>query len=388
MAVIDWIFPRLEAKPGAWRRYWVQLVAFPPSEPSPISESALSRFCLCMGDASMKRRLLDADSRQQAKKERQALRELQRGVDVRDLPGTDFLIRMITLKFQELEQRVADGSYLQKMPLLVGRLSQCAYEYTFRPDIEARVFDRLLGAAGRKTADGIANAWLKHPTLEYLNQDFHPLAEHYRYPYFDKLTKESPSSSSSIERADGRLPRYPEAHGGTNPATFPYEVTFVGPTPYLPDPTSELDFSEAPLVQLPCTLPMFERDWPGSDSPETSRVERFESAELVPFNRAYQVNSRLAWLNLVKRYPLEMSNEQIRSEFQRLTGMQAVFLGVDWEKVREDYDVVHFAMNAVLECADVGLEVELPEFATAYPGIHFAAVMYRVVPGSTIWLNL
>ena len=53
--------------------------------------------------------------------------------------------------------------------------------------------------------------------------------------------------------------------------------------------------------------------------------------------------------------------------------------------------MVFFGFAAVLDCADVGVDIEaseLGELAQSCAGARLTAVMYRVVPGSTYWLNL
>ena len=43
MAMTNWAFPSLETKPGAWRRYWVVLVAFPDLFLEVFADSTLDR---------------------------------------------------------------------------------------------------------------------------------------------------------------------------------------------------------------------------------------------------------------------------------------------------------------------------------------------------------
>ncbi|SQC01505.1 hypothetical protein [Mobiluncus curtisii] len=103
------------------------------------------------------------------------------------------------------------------------------------------------------------------------------------------------------------------------------------------------------------------------------------------------MNTLQDWRELVRRYPLEFTNPDVRQEFQRLSGKDALFLGVDWDRVRRDYDVVFFGFRAVLDGADVGVDLEaseLGEVAQSCTGTRLTALMYRVVPGSTYWLNL
>lgn len=396
MAVQSWIFPHLEAKVGAWRRYWVLLVAFPKLYEDIFSGTTLEQFCLRLGDKSMKSLMLDAYTRAQAKKERHALKALQNGTDIRDIPGSDVAISSLKLRYREVMDGTQAGLHLERFPYLVEQLSVATVTYTFFPDLQPRIGDRLLGSKGRAYADEISAIWLSLPPFQYLNQDFHPLAQHYRIGYLDEKTQKTVSTVDSIERPTGEIPRYGDPHAGTHPTNFPCIVSYVGPLPPVPDWSTGLSFPEAPLVQFPCTVDLFDVDWTGSELQAEHPAKRFENPPLVPFERAYNVNSVEAWTSLVARYPLEFTNRLVKTEFERLSGKDAIFLGLDWERVRKDYDVVHFGFNAVLECADVGVDIE-PSLLTPYfssveqlaaSGKRFVAMMYQVVPGSTVWLNL
>lgn len=391
MAVTNWAFPNLEAKPGAWRRYWVVLVAFPNLYREIFAGSTLESFCLGMADDPLHRKLLDSYMRARARKEKHALKALQNGTDVRDIPGADTAIQAFKTRFDELNQENAQGLSEQQLPLLVERLSSAVCDYTFCEDMQPRIADRVIGPSGRNIADALAQQWLEFPLLKYLKQRFHPRAHHLRFDSLDAVTLRQPSDPSAVQRPPGQLPRYGAPHGGTNPHTFPYVTSFIGPVPPIPDPTSGLHFPQAPLLQFACTRDLFDPVW--AASPEQAREIPFHFDQIPPlsFNRVYQVNTLENWRELVRRYPLEFTNLEVRQEFQRLSGKDAVFLGVDWERVRQDYDVVFFGFAAVLDCADVGVDIEaseLGELAQSCAGARLTAVMYRVVPGSTYWLNL
>lgn len=396
MTVRNWIFPHLEAQVGAWRRYWVLLVAFPNLYEEIFRGTPLEQFCLHLGDKSMKRLMMDAYTRTQAKKERRALKALQNGADVRDIPGSDVAITSLQLRYRELLYGVKNGVHQSQIPYLVEQLSAATVTYTFFPDLQPRVGDRLLGLKGRNMADEISAAWLSLPPFEYLNQEFHPLAQYYRVPYLDEITQNPSSTGESIQRGERQIPRYGDPHAGTRPTIFPYIVSYIGPMPPVSDWTSGLAYPQAPLVQFPCSVDLFDADWTGSDLQSEHPAQRFENPPAPPFERAYNVNSLSAWVDLVTRYPLEFTNPLVKTEFQRLSGKDAIFLGVDWERTRQDYDVVHFCFNAVLECADVGVPLDTESLAThfdavaqlAASGQQFVAMMYQVVPGSTVWLNL
>ena len=104
MAVTNWAFPNLEAKPGAWRRYWVVLVAFPNLYREIFAGSTLESFCLGMADDPLHRKLLDSYIRARARNEKHALKALQNGTDVRDIPGADKAIEAFKTRFDELNQ--------------------------------------------------------------------------------------------------------------------------------------------------------------------------------------------------------------------------------------------------------------------------------------------
>ena len=391
MAVTNWAFPNLEAKPGAWRRYWVTLTAFPNLYREIFKGSTLEAFCLGMVDDPLKHKLIDPYMRARARKEKHALKALQNGTDVRDIPGVETAIRDLKTRFDELSQENAQGISQQKLPLLVERLSAAVCGYTFCEDLQPRIVDRVIGPGGRNRADVLARQWLDFPLLKYLNQHFHPRAHHLRFDSLDAVTLCQPSDSSAVQRTTDQIPRYEAPHGGTNPHTFPYATSFIGPVPPIPDPTSGLSYPQAPLLQFACTRDLFDPVW--AASPEQAREIPFHFDEIPPlsFDRVYQVNSLENWRELVRRYPLEFTNLEVRREFQRLSGKDAVFLGVDWERVREDFDVVFFGFSSVLDCADVGVDIEaseLGELAQSCAGARFTAVMYRVVPGSSCWLNL
>lgn len=396
VSVNNWIFPHLEAQVGAWRRFWVLLVAFPNLYEDIFCRTPLEQFCLHLGDKSLKRLMTDAYTRSQAKKEKHALKALQEGINVRDIPGSDVAITSLQLRYQEILYGIRNGIHPDQIPYLVERLSAAAASYTFFPDLQPRVGDQLLGVNGRNRADEISAAWLSLPPFEYLNQDFHPLAQHYRIPYLDEKTQKTVSTPDSVVREERRIPIYKDPHAGAHPTNFPFIVSYIGPTPPVPDWSSGLSFPDAPLVQLPCTVDLFDADWVGSEEQREHPAVRFENPPVPPIERVYNINSLQAWVDLVTRYPLEFANRQVRTEFQRLSGKDAIFLGLDWESVRRDYDVVHFGFKAVLECADVGIPVNPEKLAEKYDlvalvaasGQQFVAMMYQAVPGSTVWLNL
>lgn len=391
MAMTNWAFPSLETKPGAWRRYWVVLVAFPDLFREVFADSTLEAFCLGMVDDPLSRKLFVSYMRSHARKERHALKALQNGTDVRDIPGATPVIQQFKTRFEELRRENVQGASEQKLPLLVERLSTAACDYTFCENLQPRIADRVIGPSGRKIADALAQQWLDYPQLKYLNQRFHPRAQHLRFDSLDAVTFRQPSVPSAVQRTAGQLPRYVEAHGGTNPQTFPYISSFIGPVPPIPDPTSGLRFPQAPLRQFACTRDLFDPTWAGSPEQARELPFRFEEIPPLSFDRVYQVNTLQDWRELVRRYPLEFTNPDVRQEFQRLSGKDALFLGVDWDRVRRDYDVVFFGFRAVLDGADVGVDLEaseLGEVAQSCTGTRLTALMYRVVPGSTYWLNL
>lgn len=396
MPVNNWIFPHLEANTGAWRRFWVLLVAFPNLYEDIFRGTTLEQFCLHLGDKSVKRLMTDVYTRAQVKKEKRALKALQNGADVRDIPGSDVAITSLDLRYEEMLHTIRSGTHQEQIPYLVEKLSAATVSYTFFPDLQPRVGDQLLGLKGRIIADEISAAWLSLPPFQYLNQDFHPLAQHYRIPYLDEGTQNPVSTAESVVREERKFPCYDDPHAGTRPTNFPFIISYIGPTPPVPDWSTGLSFPEAPLVQFPCTVDLFDVDWAGSEAQQQNPAVRFENPPAPPFERAYNVNSVQAWTDLVSRYPLEFTNRLVKQEFQRLSGKDAIFLGLDWERVREDYDVVHFGFNAVLECADVGVPLNPEKLAgnfdlvalLAASGTQFVAMMYQVVPGSTVWLNL
>ncbi|WP_252893307.1 hypothetical protein [Mobiluncus curtisii] len=53
-------------------------------------------------------------------------------------------------------------------------------DYTFCENLQPRIADRVIGPSGRKIADALAQQWLDYPQLKYLNQRFHPRAQHLR----------------------------------------------------------------------------------------------------------------------------------------------------------------------------------------------------------------
>ncbi|EEZ92327.1 hypothetical protein HMPREF0578_1610 [Mobiluncus mulieris 28-1] len=396
MTVQNWILPHLEAQVGAWRRFWVLLVAFPNLYEEIFRSTPLEQFCLHLGDKSMRRLMMDAYTRAQAKKEKRALKALQNGANVRDIPGSDVAITSLRLRYSEILDGLRNGVSPEQLPHLVERLSAASVTYTFFPDLQPRVGDQLLGIRGRKVADKIASFWLSLPPLEYLNQEFHPLAQHYRIPFLDEKTQHTVSTVESVVREPRKIPGYGDPHAGTHPSNFPYIVSYIGPTPPVPDWSSGLSFPEAPLVQFPCTVDLFDADWTGCELQPENPAQRFENPPAPPFERAYNVNSLTAWVDLVTRYPLEFTNPLVKTEFQRLSGKDAIFLGIDWEEARKDYDVIHFCFQAVLECADVGVELDAARLGENFDGVaqlaasgqKYVAMMYQVVPGSTVWLNL
>ena len=169
MTVQNWIFPHLEAQVGAWRRFWVLLVAFPNLYEEIFRSTPLEQFCLHLGDKSMRRLMMDAYTRAQAKKEKRALKALQNGANVRDIPGSDVAITSLRLRYSEILDGLRNGVSPEQLPHLVERLSAASVTYTFFPDLQPRVGDQLLGIRGRKVADKIASFWLSLPPLEYLN---------------------------------------------------------------------------------------------------------------------------------------------------------------------------------------------------------------------------
>lgn len=386
MSVTDWVFPHLEAKPGAWRRYWVALVAFPDLYRDIFSGSTLEAFCLGLTDAGFKHKMLDRFMRDQARKEKNALKALRKGADVRDIPGSQRAINDLEDRLQELAQLPPEAN-LERLPFLAAQLSRAVCAYTFSSDLHPRIADRILGNKGRAKADTLAKTWMSLPPLQYLNQRFHPRAQHFRYPTVDRQTRGIVADGGAIERASGQMPTYAAAHAGTNPGTFPFLQSFIGPTPPIPDPESDLGFPDAPLKQFASTWNLFDPD--GSQS--TDQPFLFQDIPPLSVKRVYQVSSLESWRDLVSRYPLRFTDSEVLEEFRRLSGKEAVFLGVDWERVRRDYDAVFFQFDAVLDCADVGVDIEAEALGTAassYPGARFVAVMYRVVPGSTLWLNV
>ncbi|SQC01506.1 hypothetical protein [Mobiluncus curtisii] len=205
MAMTNWAFPSLETKPGAWRRYWVVLVAFPDLFREVFADSTLEAFCLGMVDDPLSRKLFVSYMRSHARKERHALKALQNGTDVRDIPGATPVIQQFKTRFEELRRENVQGVSEQKLPLLVERLSTAACDYTFCENLQPRIADRVIGPSGRKIADALAQQWLDYPQLKYLNQRFHPRAQHLRFDSLDAVTFRQPSVPSAVQRTAGQL---------------------------------------------------------------------------------------------------------------------------------------------------------------------------------------
>ena len=384
MAIDDWVFPKLEANLGAWRRFWVQQVVLPNFGRDIVHDTPLAGYAQYLSTSSVKRMMLDTISRAEAKSEKRALKALQNGADVRDLPGSDVAIASLRQVYQEIQHwtttEFVEGNFYH----LMERLSTAVMSYTYCPNLEPRLCDRLIGPQGRQFADSVSRAWMSYPVFQFLNQPFHPAAQHFRVDYLDAQTAKPEDSPDSVTRPSGGLPRSAAAHGGTNPHTCPYFISYIGPMPPIAGvPDEDGNFT---LVETACSLNLFDTDWPGSPEEAQHPALLWESVPQVPYQRAYQVDSVQAWVDLVTRYPLEFTNDLVREEFARLTGKRAVFLGVDWERVRQDYDVVHFGFEAVLDCADVAVGVSVPE-GWVPAGSEVCAVMYRVVPASTVWLQ-
>lgn len=385
----NWVFPNLEAIPGAWRRYWVHRIAFPNFYWDMLHGTPLSGYTLRNLNVPLKHQFFDPLSRRAARRSRQALKALQNGAEIRDLPGAGTAIADMKLRLEELAAQTRAGIFAGSLPFLTEHLSTACGTYTYLPDLEARLADHLLGSSGRRLADTIAQQWLAMPALKFLDQSFHPLAQHFRVDCREKTTPEE--WESQVQRTPGKIPIFNGVSPYFDASSLPTEVTYVGPTPPVADYTAQDADEEIPVRQLSCTLELFDLDWDSSPEAQTGAPKRFENPPTVPFSRAYQVDSLDSWVDLVARYPLELVDAGTKSEFQRLTACEGVILSIDWGRLRKDFDVVHFTLGAVLECADVALAIPAEKLSAHFavlPGVRYSAFLHRCVPGSTVWLHL
>ena len=174
MAIDDWVFPKLEANLGAWRRFWVQQVVLPNFGRDIVHDTPLAGYAQYLSTSSVKRMMLDTISRAEAKSEKRALKALQNGADVRDLPGSDVAIASLRQVYQEIQHwtttEFVEGNFYH----LMERLSTAVMSYTYCPNLEPRLCDRLIGPQGRQIADSVSRAWMSYPVFQFLNQPFHP----------------------------------------------------------------------------------------------------------------------------------------------------------------------------------------------------------------------
>jgi hypothetical protein len=73
--------------------------------------------------------------------------------------------------------------------------------------------------------------------------------------------------------------------------------------------------------------------------------------------RVYEVSGPQAWVDLVNRYPLEVTRSR-RHDWWRTTGRAVRWFVPDWQAVAADHDAVHLSVAAYLSTPGRALEVE------------------------------
>ncbi|MFD1520291.1 hypothetical protein [Pseudonocardia yunnanensis] len=73
--------------------------------------------------------------------------------------------------------------------------------------------------------------------------------------------------------------------------------------------------------------------------------------------RVYEVSGPQAWVDLVDRYPLEVTRSR-RHDWWRTTGRAVRWFVPDWQAVAADHDAVHLSVAAYLVAPGRALEVE------------------------------
>ncbi|HEY4420759.1 MAG TPA: hypothetical protein VGN22_14645 [Pseudonocardia sp.] len=73
--------------------------------------------------------------------------------------------------------------------------------------------------------------------------------------------------------------------------------------------------------------------------------------------RVYEVSGPQAWVDLVNRYPLEVTRSR-RHDWWRATGRASQWFVPDWQAVAADHDAVHLSIAAYLATPGRALEIE------------------------------
>jgi hypothetical protein len=83
--------------------------------------------------------------------------------------------------------------------------------------------------------------------------------------------------------------------------------------------------------------------------------------------RIFEIDGPCAWIDLVRRYPLDVSWSR-RQDWYRVTGRDGAWLIPDWEAVSHDWDAVHLSVLGYLATATRLLEVGDGSSATLLAG--------------------
>lgn len=91
--------------------------------------------------------------------------------------------------------------------------------------------------------------------------------------------------------------------------------------------------------------------------------------------RTYEIETAEDWAELCRRFPTEVT-ESRRHDWYRVTGREGRWLIPDWERVANDWDLVHLTVRGYLTAATRVIRID----------DEYASVIAGWAPDSTLWL--
>lgn len=91
------------------------------------------------------------------------------------------------------------------------------------------------------------------------------------------------------------------------------------------------------------------------------------TVEPTPTPRVWEIDGPEAWVRLVDRYPLDVTNGR-RHDWYKTTGRTGTWFIPDWAAVAADWDAVHLSVAGYLTTATRALVVADGEAATMLAG--------------------
>ena len=108
----------------------------------------------------------------------------------------------------------------------------------------------------------------------------------------------------------------------------------------------------------------------------------FQDASIVSLTtvrapKVWEIDQPQAWVDLVQRYPLDVTDE-CRDDWQRTTGREGAWFIPDWNEVATEWDAVHVSVAGYLTTATRALPLAGGDAATMLAGWN---------PDQTWWLT-